>query len=65
MTDNETIREIVLEWLDFDPDYSDFIESIPDDVFEDLQDDDDKLDELFERAKKELRAVRDVYKKNP
>ena len=65
MTNNEIIREIVLEWLDFDPDYSDFIESIPDDVFEELQDDDDALDELFEGAKRELRVVRDIYKKNP
>jgi len=65
MTNNEIIREIVLEWLDFDPDYSDFIESIPDDVFEELQDDDDALDELFEGAKRELGVVRDIYKKNP
>lgn len=65
MTNNEIIQEIVLEWLDFDPDYSDFIESIPDDVFEELQDDDDALDELFEGAKRELKAVRDVYQKNP
>ncbi len=64
MTNNEIIREIVLEWLDFDLDYSDFIESIPDDVFEELQDDDDALDELFEGAERELKAVRDAYKKN-
>lgn len=65
MTNNEIIREIVLEWLDFDPEYVDFIESIPDDVFEELQDDDDALDELFEGAKRELRAILDIYKKNP
>lgn len=64
MTNNEIIGEIVLEWLDFDPYYADFIESIPDDVFEELQDDNDALDELFEGAKRELRAVRDIYKKN-
>lgn len=65
MTNNEIIREIVLEWLDFDPDYADFIESIPDDVFEELQDDDDALNDLFVSARRELRAVRDIYKKNP
>lgn len=65
MTKNEIVREIVLDWLDTEPDYLAFIEAFPDEVFEEYMDDDNKLRELYEAALNELTTVRYVYEKNP
>lgn len=65
MTKNEIIHRVVLDWLDTEPDYLAFIEAFPDEVFEEYQDDDRVLEEMYRAALDELRTVRYVYEKHP
>lgn len=59
MTKSEIIREIVLDWLDWGPNFSNFIEAFPDDEFEEYMDDDRVLQEMYRAALDQIRRVRD------
>lgn len=59
MDKNEIIRRVVLDWLDTEPDYLAFIEAFPDELFEEYQDDDRVLQELYQAALDQMHRVRD------
>lgn len=56
-----TKNEIVIDWLDTEPDYMAFIEAFPDEAFEEYQDDDRVLQEMYQAALDELRALKYIY----
>ena len=66
MTKNEIVRAVVLDWLNPKHyEFVDFIEAFPDEAFEEYQDDDRVLEEMYRAALDELATVRYVYEKHP
>lgn len=65
MDKNEIIHRVVAGWLGTEPDYLAFIEAFPDEVFEEYQDDDRVLEEMYRAALDELRALKYIYQRTP